>query len=319
MDRAADSLPSPAGAAAHRPGMPNRILVPLIVACALFMENLDFDGSLDVAAGDRGRFRGQPDPPQAGADVVPDRAGDLHSGVRLARRPLRRPRHLPAGDPHLHGRLDPVRHLAFDRGDRLRAHRPGIGRRDDGAGRAAGDPQNGVQGRAGRLARVADGPGAGRPGHRPAGRRLHHHVLRLAVDLLDQRAGRHRGLRARDPVHPGRLWRRGPMPSTGWASRCPASAWPCSWPDRRRSASGCCRRRRSRCSSRSGRPSSPLYVLHSRRPGQSPIIDLTLLRIPTFRHSLTGGLLFRIGIGAMPFLLPLLLQVGFGMSPFESG
>ena len=32
-----------------------------------------------------------------------------------------------------------------------------------------------------------------------------------------------------------------------------------------------------------------------------------------------GGLLFRIGVGATPFLLPLLLQVGFGMSPFQSG
>jgi EmrB/QacA subfamily drug resistance transporter len=61
------------------------------------------------------------------------------------------------------------------------------------------------------------------------------------------------------------------------------------------------------------------YVAHSRRPNRNPIVDLTLLKIPTFRHSLTGGLLFRIGIGALPFLLPLLLQVGFGMSPFQSG
>lgn len=61
------------------------------------------------------------------------------------------------------------------------------------------------------------------------------------------------------------------------------------------------------------------YVVHSRRPSLRPIIDLTLIRIPTFRHTLTGGLLFRIGIGAMPFLLPLLLQLGFGMSPFQSG
>jgi MFS family permease len=32
-----------------------------------------------------------------------------------------------------------------------------------------------------------------------------------------------------------------------------------------------------------------------------------------------GGFLFRIGIGALPFLLPLLLQVGFGLTPFQSG
>jgi MFS family permease len=60
------------------------------------------------------------------------------------------------------------------------------------------------------------------------------------------------------------------------------------------------------------------YVLHGRRT-KEPILDLTLLRLPTFRHSLTGALLFRIGMGATPFLLPLLLQVGFGMSAFQSG
>ena len=60
------------------------------------------------------------------------------------------------------------------------------------------------------------------------------------------------------------------------------------------------------------------YLLHSRHT-RDPAIDLTLLRLPTFRASITGGFVFRIGIGALPFLLPLLLQVGFGMSPFQSG
>jgi MFS family permease len=32
-----------------------------------------------------------------------------------------------------------------------------------------------------------------------------------------------------------------------------------------------------------------------------------------------GGFVFRIGIGALPFLLPLMLQIGFGMTPFQSG
>jgi EmrB/QacA subfamily drug resistance transporter len=60
------------------------------------------------------------------------------------------------------------------------------------------------------------------------------------------------------------------------------------------------------------------YVVHSRRVA-NPILDLTLFRIPTFRHSLIGAMLFRIGMGATPFLLPLLLQIGFGMTPFQSG
>jgi hypothetical protein len=43
------------------------------------------------------------------------------------------------------------------------------------------------------------------------------------------------------------------------------------------------------------------------------------LRIKTYGVSVVGGFLFRIGIGATPFLLPLLLQLGFGMTPFRSG
>jgi EmrB/QacA subfamily drug resistance transporter len=61
-----------------------------------------------------------------------------------------------------------------------------------------------------------------------------------------------------------------------------------------------------------------LYVLHFRR-AKDPIIDLDLLRIATFRVSTVGGGLFRMGIGAMPFLLALLLQLAFGINPFKSG
>lgn len=61
-----------------------------------------------------------------------------------------------------------------------------------------------------------------------------------------------------------------------------------------------------------------LYVRRSRRL-RDPILDLSLLRVPTFRASILGGFLFRMGIGALPFLTPLLLQLGFGLSPFGSG
>lgn len=61
-----------------------------------------------------------------------------------------------------------------------------------------------------------------------------------------------------------------------------------------------------------------LYVRHALADDR-PIIDLKLLSIPTFRASVLGGLMFRIGIGAFPFLLPLLFQLGFGMTPFQSG
>ena len=49
------------------------------------------------------------------------------------------------------------------------------------------------------------------------------------------------------------------------------------------------------------------------------MIRLDLLRYPTFRAAVLGGSLFRIGTGAIPFLLPLMLQEGFGYSPFHSG
>src|SRR5262249_18367148 len=60
------------------------------------------------------------------------------------------------------------------------------------------------------------------------------------------------------------------------------------------------------------------YVVHARGIG-SPVIDLTLFRLVTFRAGVVGGFIFRIGAGALPFLLPLLMQLGFGMTPFQSG
>jgi EmrB/QacA subfamily drug resistance transporter len=49
-----------------------------------------------------------------------------------------------------------------------------------------------------------------------------------------------------------------------------------------------------------------------------PILDLTLMRYPTFRASLIGGTFVRLGIGASPFLMPLLLQVALGWSPLKA-
>ena len=67
-----------------------------------------------------------------------------------------------------------------------------------------------------------------------------------------------------------------------------------------------------------GAISGVAYVIYARR-APAPILDLRLLKLPTFRASIFGGFMFRLGVGAMPFLLPLLLQIGFGLSPFQSG
>ncbi len=61
-----------------------------------------------------------------------------------------------------------------------------------------------------------------------------------------------------------------------------------------------------------------LYVRHA-RVAQAPLLDLNLLKVDTFYASVVGGFLFRIGVGAVPFLLPLFLQLGFGLSPLQSG
>ncbi len=61
-----------------------------------------------------------------------------------------------------------------------------------------------------------------------------------------------------------------------------------------------------------------LYVRHA-LSNQDPILDLRLLRIHSFRAGVAGGSFYRIGVGAIPFLLPLMFQLGFGFSAFQSG
>ncbi|USI72150.1 MFS transporter [Sphingomonas morindae] len=61
-----------------------------------------------------------------------------------------------------------------------------------------------------------------------------------------------------------------------------------------------------------------LYIRHARRH-VAPILDLSLMRIETFRLSVIGGSLTRITQGAHPFLLPLMMQLGFGFTAAQSG
>ena len=61
-----------------------------------------------------------------------------------------------------------------------------------------------------------------------------------------------------------------------------------------------------------------LYVRHALSI-QEPILDLRLLRIPSFRAGVVGGSFYRIGVGAIPFLMPLMFQLGFGFTAFQSG
>ena len=51
----------------------------------------------------------------------------------------------------------------------------------------------------------------------------------------------------------------------------------------------------------------------------APLLPMAVLAIGTFRASIIGGTLFRLSISALPFLIPLLLQVGLGLSPVDAG
>jgi len=61
-----------------------------------------------------------------------------------------------------------------------------------------------------------------------------------------------------------------------------------------------------------------LEIRHLRRTAH-PLVDLEALKVPTFAVTIFGGSLFRMAIGAVPFLLPLMFQVGFGLSAFHAG
>ncbi len=60
------------------------------------------------------------------------------------------------------------------------------------------------------------------------------------------------------------------------------------------------------------------YVRHARR-ASFPLLRLGLFRVRTFRVGVVGGFVTRLGLGGMPFLLPLLYQVGLGLPAWQSG
>jgi len=64
--------------------------------------------------------------------------------------------------------------------------------------------------------------------------------------------------------------------------------------------------------------SALLYIPHARR-SRAPLFRLALFREPNFSVGLAGNLVCRIGSGAVPFLLPLLLQLQLGYTPLHSG
>jgi len=61
-----------------------------------------------------------------------------------------------------------------------------------------------------------------------------------------------------------------------------------------------------------------IYIQHARRT-QDPILDISLMKIPTYGTSVIAGAITRVCQGAHPYLLPLMMQLGFGFSAVQSG
>src|SRR3954451_21956526 len=61
-----------------------------------------------------------------------------------------------------------------------------------------------------------------------------------------------------------------------------------------------------------------LYIYHA-RTARDPILDISLMKIPTFGTSVIAGAITRLTQGAHPYLLPLMMQLGFGLSAAQSG
>ncbi len=59
--------------------------------------------------------------------------------------------------------------------------------------------------------------------------------------------------------------------------------------------------------------------LHHALRAADPLLDLRAFKVPSYAVTVSGGMLFRLAISAVPFLLPLMFQLGFGLSPLDSG
>ncbi len=60
------------------------------------------------------------------------------------------------------------------------------------------------------------------------------------------------------------------------------------------------------------------YVIHAQKI-DFPLLRLALFRVRTFRVAVVGGFVTRLGLGGLPFLLPLLYQLGLGLPAWQSG
>src|SRR5476649_725449 len=249
-------------------------------------------------------------------DLLSDQPGDLHSGVGALSRQLRRPHRVPYRHHRLHPGLHRLRPGAQRRFPGGGAILPGRGRGADAAGGAAGfDAQRGkARSDPGHLLGTDPCRDRAHPG--AAGGRLHRHLSELALDILHQCPIGILGVilvslfiaNSRGEVpdktdykgmflsslslglllfgfeltsHDGQLYRALILLAVGAAL-------------------------------------GSLYIRHARII-RDPILDISLMKIPTYGTSVIAGAITRVTQGAHPYLLPLMMQLGFGLSAAQSG
>ncbi len=185
---AIEAAPGPSAPWRSRPALPRHMLVPLVVACALFMENMDstvIATSLPAIAADLHQ-----DPitlKLAMTSYLISLAVFIPASGWAADRFGARPIFRGAIVVFVAGSI--LCGLADTPADlRGGARDPGARRRHDGAGGPARPAPLGPARGARDGPGLPDRAGAARAHPRPAARRVHHHLFRLALDLLDQRA-----------------------------------------------------------------------------------------------------------------------------------
>ena len=166
--------------------IPLRILVPLIVACALFMENLDatvLSTALPAIARDLHQS-----PIQLKLALTSYLADTrcFYPCLRLGCRSIRHADHLSSGDFDLCAWIRPLRIRQLHRDAGGGQGISGTRRGDDGAGGATCDLKDDSKVGTCRSACLADHAGIARTGAGTPGRRLYYDLFPLAMDLLDQ-------------------------------------------------------------------------------------------------------------------------------------
>ena len=308
-------LTEPAPASPETPR--NSRTVALIVAAAMFMEQLDGTVLATALPTMSRELRRRTAVHERGAHRLSVEPGGAHSGERQDRRSARLAHRVPRRDRHFYNRINPLRQapsLPILVGARMLQ---GVG----GAmmlpvGRLillrAVPRSELVRAMAWLMVPATHGPDP-----RAAGRRIHHHLPELAVDFLHQRADRPGRDRAGHPLCRGdaRATRR-PVRCRGMVLSGMALSCLMFEPRTRRAVVWA--RRGIKLALVVGVACAATYWRHARHHPH-PMLDFRLMRIPTFRLSVVCGTLSRISVGAMPFLLPMMLQFGFGLSAAQSG